>query len=73
MDFFDDKQIDGGVLQQEPKHGPRFCLGNGVLALAALFLLFMDQVAQWLGMGAVALWMGLVAVGVYLIVKDGGK
>jgi hypothetical protein len=60
-------------MQQEPKHGPRFWLGNGVLALAALFLLLMDQFAQWLGMGAVALWMGLVVVGVYLIVKDGGK
>lgn len=60
-------------MQQEPKHGLRFWLGNGVLALAALFLLLIDQVAQWLGMGAVALWMGLVAVGVYLIVKDGGK
>jgi hypothetical protein len=46
-------------------------LGNGILALAAVFLLFIDQAAQWLGTGAVALWMGLVAVGVYLIVKDG--
>jgi len=60
-------------MQQEPKHGPRFWLGNGVLALAALFLLFLDQAAQWLGTGAVALWMGLVAVGVYLILTDGGK
>ncbi|MGA8007852.1 MAG: hypothetical protein WCA24_00520 [Thiomonas sp.] len=60
-------------LKQEPKHGPRFWLGNGVLALAALLLLFLDQVAQWLGIGAVALWMGLVAVGVFLIVKDGGR
>ena len=59
-------------MQQGPNHGPRFWLGNGVLALAAVFLLFLDQVAQWLGTGAVPLWMSLAALGVYLIVKDGG-
>jgi len=58
---------------QEPQHGSRFWLGNGVLALAAVLLLFLDQAAQWLGTGAVAIWMGLVAVGVYLIVQDGGR
>ena len=63
----------GGHVPQEPKHGPRFWLGNGLLALAAVFLLQLDQAAQWLGTGAVAIWMGLVALGVYLIVKDGRR
>ncbi|WP_245800290.1 hypothetical protein [Thiomonas intermedia] len=63
----------GGFVPQEPKHGPRFWLGNGLLALAAVFLLFLDQAAQWLGTGAVAIWMGLVAIGVYFIVRDGGR
>jgi len=58
------------IMQQEPKHGPRFWLGNGILALAALLLLAIDHLAQWLGTGAVALWMGLVGLGVYLIVND---
>lgn len=58
-------------MEQEPKHGGRFWAGNGVLALAALCLLFMDSLAQWLGTGAVALWMALAAAGVYLIVTDG--
>ncbi|CUB00015.1 hypothetical protein Ga0061069_11121 [Thiomonas bhubaneswarensis] len=61
------------TVQQQPKHGRLFWLGNAVLALAAVFLLFIDQVAQWLGTGAMALWMGMAALGVYLIVKDGGK
>ncbi|WP_298292522.1 hypothetical protein [Thiomonas sp.] len=59
-------------MAQTPKHGTRFWLGNGVLALAAVLLFFLDTVAQWLGTAAMALWMGLVALGVYLIVQDGG-
>ncbi|MGC9163605.1 MAG: hypothetical protein ACP5F9_08685 [Thiomonas sp.] len=58
-------------MSHDPRHGPRFWFGNGILALAALFLLYLDQAAQWLGTGAVALWMSLVGLGVYLIVKDG--
>ncbi|MFN2338041.1 MAG: hypothetical protein ABR544_03610 [Gammaproteobacteria bacterium] len=47
-----------------------FILGNLILGLAALILLFMGPLWEHLGVWALILWMALAAVGVYLITKD---
>ncbi len=45
----------------------RFILGNVVLGLALLLLIFLDPVSEVLGSLAMALWIGLVGLGVYLL------
>jgi hypothetical protein len=47
-----------------------FILGNVVLALAALMLLFMGRLWEMLGAWSLILWMVMAAGGVYLIAKD---
>ena len=47
-----------------------FLLGNLILGLAALILLFMGPLWERLGVWALILWMVLAALGVYLITKD---
>ncbi len=49
----------------------RFILGNVVLGLALLLLVFLDPVSEVLGSLAMALWIALVGVGVYLL--SGGQ
>jgi hypothetical protein len=55
---------------EPPKQPPYFWLGNGLLAVALLLLLFMDPLSQMLGVGAVALWMIVAAAGMYFIMKN---
>jgi uncharacterized membrane protein len=52
------------------KHSRNFWMGNGVLALAMLLLLFMGPLSSVLGIWAAALWMVLAVVGVALIMSD---
>jgi hypothetical protein len=47
-----------------------FILGNVILGLAALMLLFMGQLWGILGGWSLILWMTMAAGGVYLIAKD---
>ncbi|HRJ52184.1 MAG TPA: hypothetical protein PLE99_05425 [Candidatus Thiothrix moscowensis] len=47
-----------------------FWIGNGLLAVAMIMLLFMDSLSQMLGLGAVFLWMIAAAAGVYFIMKS---
>ncbi len=51
---------------------PRFWLGNAVLAVALLLLLFMGKLWEVMGVGAMVLWTVLVIVGVYLLMSDKG-
>ncbi len=46
-----------------------FWLGNALLAIAMMMLLFMGS--AWESMGAVAMvvWVGLVGMGVYLVMQ----
>ncbi len=44
-----------------------FWLGNAILAIAMLMLLFMGSAWESLGGAAMVLWIGLVALGVYLV------
>lgn len=46
-----------------------FWLGNGLLALALLILIFMGTLSEMFGVGAVVLWMGIAAAGTYFIMK----
>ena len=52
------------------KHSRNFWLGNGILAVAMLTLLFMGTLSDALGMWAVVLWMVLAAVGMALVMSD---
>jgi hypothetical protein len=52
------------------KHSRNFWIGNAVLALAMLMLLFMGPLSAAIGIWAAALWMALAAVGVGLIMSD---
>ena len=48
-----------------------FWIGNGLLALAFLMLIFMNTLSEVLGSGAVVLWMAAAAAGTYFIMKSG--
>jgi hypothetical protein len=54
----------------ESKPTMQFWLGNGILALALLLLLFMGQLWEVMGVGAMVLWGLVVAAGVYLLMND---
>jgi hypothetical protein len=55
--------------------GPRsrnFWIGNGILALAMLTLLFMGPLSDRFGIWAAVLWMVLAAIGMALVMSDKG-
>ena len=52
------------------KHSRNFWLGNGLLAVAMLTLLFMGPLSNALGIWAAVLWMALAAVGMALVMSD---
>ena len=52
------------------KHRRNFWIGNAVLALAMLLLLFMGPLSNALGIWAAVLWMVLAAAGMGLIMSD---
>ena len=57
---------------QQDNPTPRFWLGNAVLAVALLLLLFMGKLWEVMGVGAMVLWTVLVGIGVYLLMSDKG-
>ncbi|MHB0973678.1 MAG: hypothetical protein ACYC0P_05485 [Thiobacillus sp.] len=52
------------------KHSRNFWLGNGILAVAMVTLLFMGPLSDALGIWAVVIWMVLAAVGMALVMSD---
>jgi hypothetical protein len=52
------------------KRNRNFWIGNTVLALAMLLLLFMGPLSDALGIWAAVLWMVLAAVGMTLLMSD---
>jgi uncharacterized membrane protein YhaH (DUF805 family) len=52
------------------KHSRNFWMGNAVLALAMLLLLFMGPISNAMGIWAAVLWMVLAVVGVALLMSD---
>ena len=59
-------------MMNEPEHSNSFWLGNAILAVAMLVLLFMGRLWEVMGIGAMVLWTALVISGVYLLMKDKG-
>jgi hypothetical protein len=55
---------------QEPERGPNFVIGNIILGVCVVMLLFIESLWQYLGMGALVLWMLLAAAGMYLILTE---
>lgn len=54
----------------EPKHSMNFWLGNAILAVALVVVLFMGSLWEALGRGAMVLWVAMVVAGVWLLMKD---
>lgn len=52
------------------KRSRNFWIGNGILAVAMLTLLFMGPLSDALGIWAAVLWMVLAALGMTLIMSD---
>lgn len=52
--------------------GPEFLIGNVLLGLAMVMLLFLQQLWTIMGSWALGLWMVLAAAGMYLVTKDKG-
>lgn len=57
---------------KESEFSKNFWLGNGILAVAMIVLLFMGRLWQVMGAAAMVLWTALVITGVYLLMKDKG-
>ena len=55
---------------QEPERGPNFVLGNVILSICVVMLMFMGSLWQYLGAGALVLWMVLAAAGMYFIMGE---
>lgn len=49
-----------------------FWLGNAILAVAMVFLLFFGSAWESMGMAAMVVWIGMVVLGVYLIMQKKG-
>lgn len=47
-----------------------FWLGNGILAVALLMVLFLEQVWGILGSATMVVWVLLVGAGIYFLMKD---
>ena len=52
------------------KHSRNFWLGNGILVVAMLTLLFMGPLSDALGIWAAVIWMVLAAAGMALVMSD---
>lgn len=52
--------------------GSEFWIGNVLLGLAMVMLLFLQQIWSVMGSWALGLWMVLAAAGMYLVAKDKG-
>ncbi|MBK6742734.1 MAG: hypothetical protein IPG66_07020 [Hydrogenophilales bacterium] len=55
---------------QDTKHNPGFILGNVILGLSLVMLLFIDQLWAFLGGWAMGLWMVLAGVGMYFVMSE---
>jgi hypothetical protein len=53
-------------------HPPSFWLGNALLALSLVLLMFLGRLWEMMGPLAMALWMLLAGVGMYLVTRDKG-
>jgi hypothetical protein len=54
----------------DPKQKTQFMIGNAILAVCMLMLIFMGSLWQQLGPMAMVLWVILAAAGMYFIMQD---
>lgn len=57
---------------RETERTGRFWLGNVILGIALVVLLFMGSLWEWLGIWAMGVWAALAATGAYLVATDRG-
>jgi hypothetical protein len=55
------------------EHGANFWLGNVLLAVAMIMLLYIDYLWELMGAMAMGLWIATVAVGAYLLMSAKGN
>jgi len=56
----------------DPQHTSNFWIGNSLLGLSLVMLIFLGSLWENLGVWAMVLWMGLAGTGMYLVTKDKG-
>lgn len=56
-----------------PEDSKNFFIGNGILAVALLLLLFMGSAWEAMGLGAMVIWIALVVAGVYFLMQGNDK
>jgi len=56
----------------QEKHGPEFWIGNALLGLSLIMLIFLGALWEALGVWAMMLWMILAGVGMYFVTRDKG-
>ncbi|MDP2832008.1 MAG: hypothetical protein Q8Q28_01670 [Pseudomonadota bacterium] len=56
----------------DPQHTSSFWLGNALLGVSLLMLIFLGSLWESLGVWTMVLWMGLAGTGMYLVMKDKG-
>jgi len=56
----------------QDKHGRDFWIGNVLLGLSLVLLLFLGSLWEHLGAGAMVLWMIFAAAGMYFVTRDKG-
>ncbi len=53
-----------------PNRSPNFWIGNGILVVAMLLLVYMGPLSETLGIWAAVLWMVVAAVGMGFLMSD---
>ena len=53
-------------------HPPSFWIGNALLGLSMVLLIFLGSLWEILGALAMGLWMVVAGVGMYLVTRDKG-
>jgi hypothetical protein len=56
----------------DPHNPATFWLGNALLGLSLVMLIFLGNLWEAFGVWAMVLWMGLAGTGMYLVTKDKG-
>jgi len=57
---------------QDPNHSASFWIGNALLGLALVVLIFQGRLWEMMGSLAMLLWMGMAGAGIYLVTRDKG-
>ncbi|HNQ03098.1 MAG TPA: hypothetical protein PKH69_00655 [Thiobacillaceae bacterium] len=57
---------------QDPNHSASFWIGNALLGLALVVLIFLGRLWEMMGSLAMLLWMGMAGAGIYLVTRDKG-